>query len=402
LDADLAYIDSVRNTVDGADAIAKFGMPLSLAEQQQLSRQYNAQDELNATQDAITKAAGESFAGLWIDQTRGGLVSLGLTGSASASAVAALKALMESAVPSASNIAIAPAEFAYSELQASYDALSGALESSMSAPSVINGVGINQASNRVVVAVNGELSNEVKAWVAARTPLSHVQLVSTPPSTFKNRLTNYPPEKAGLGIKPQGNPNPFECTSGFYGHIGGQSFVLTAGHCAGVGTGNWQVGASSPMGVMSNNNYNPGGTMHGDVAKITIAPANVGPNCYYVNDATCVNYGGIATGGPVAQGTAVKAEGYSGNAYGSITITNYTATVGTTTVDHLEKTNACLQPGDSGATFSGGNNGHDNVAFGLESNGAACTAGDTGTDAFTPWYEILTASGFGTMQWGHA
>jgi hypothetical protein len=365
----------------------------------------NAQDASSpaGSQDQIAQLAGATFGGLWIDQSQGGVVSVGVAGAPDASTAAELGKGVSALVPSAKDVVVVPVQFTAGQLDDTYAALVAANARRAIDKSVV-GFGIDVAMNRVTVQSTAASGRALTGALSAYVPSEQILVIpNAAPLNTKSRLTNYPPEKAGLGIKPQGDTHPQECTSSPYVHTGSLSFVLTAGHCALTGMNNWEVGTHSPFGNITATTYVAGGTINADVSKISIGGAAIGANCYYLTDTSCTNYGGVATGGPVAQGTAVKAEAYSGFPTGTISNTDFTANYGDgTTVNHLEKTTACLQPGDSGSAFSGNNNGHTDVFFGLESGGPLCTAGGSGMDAFTPWYRIVQQTGFTGMVFGHA
>ncbi|MEO3749952.1 S1 family peptidase [Streptomyces sp. B6B3] len=184
--------------------------------------------------------------------------------------------------------------------------------------------------------------------------------------------------QAGEAIYASGS----RCSAGLNARSGSAYYLVTAGHCAQVGT-TWYTNSS-------------GTTAFGTTAGSSF-PNNDYGIIRYTNSAIphpgSVKCGGqsipITSIGTPTVGQSVMFSGSTSGCHGG-TVTGLNATVnygGGAIVYGLIQTNICTEPGDSGGLLFAGNTG-----YGILSGGSGnCSSG--GTSFFQPLPEILSAYG---------
>jgi len=221
---------------------------------------------------------GDEYAGIWFDNESGEfVVPLLPTAKRGATEASLVHAHLDG------DFRVAPARYSWEELEAIQEGVDESLRPAIEAGLVQTS--LDPRTNAVVLHEAKGVSSAGRATIrrAAATAPGAVEVRSEPISLFNattgacNTYYIYneageaipgrvcdPPLRAGVLI------GPSICTAGFkaIGNVNGNRFMLTAGHCAGVGTNFWSKdggGTNRDIGVVEQQNFIPG-----DWAKIRV------------------------------------------------------------------------------------------------------------------------------------
>ncbi len=264
-------LDADRLTVTSAMArfaTSEFGLPLSPSELTDIRHRVSAE---NAVQELRVRLEDDlhSFGGVYIDQAAGGIVDIAVLPGKEAWAAGE-----ERAQPVGIPVRIRVVPNSMAALRAAEAKLAQSFDALRDDGVSIVAYGLDIPSNRLTVRVQDLAPSDSVAIAALVGPGLVAVTPGEPATPAACTRTSCPmPMKGGLKITSSaGGP----CTSGFLmsNGFGGNTFVVTAGHCA-SGTGSYWKHSTTSIGQMTKNRYISGS--YADVGAIDI------PNSYESN-----------------------------------------------------------------------------------------------------------------------
>jgi hypothetical protein len=227
LNADPTYVQNVNADPANDAGNDYYGVPLTPAELADLNHRVDAQIALDSI-DSYGDAHSDAYAGIYIDQSQGGLVYVGFTQNAAAN-FDAVKALYP--YPDMLRLFPTTPQFTYAQLQTLMDQIADDMASgALDADNVVSG-GVDESTNRIVLDSPGPTSTASADLQRRYGPA--VQLVADEAPKTGDTAINHraPPNDAGFQV----SDGRLLCTSGFQAyrqsHRHKRYYSLTAGHC---------------------------------------------------------------------------------------------------------------------------------------------------------------------------
>lgn len=162
------------------------------------------------------------------------------------------------------------------------------------------------------------------------------------------------------------------CSASAIGVGGGQTYVVTAGHCTDIGF-NWTTSSGQTIGVRSISSF-PGN----DYGTIRVTNSSL----------PTTNGGRTQVGSPPVGSTIQKTGSTTGITSGRIVAYNRTINLAQGPLFGMIETTACVQPGDSGGSLF-----RSNIAIGITSAGTVGPCRPGFQSFFQPLQEALNAQG---------
>jgi hypothetical protein len=203
-----------------------YGVALMPAELADLQRRLAIEEQMNPLEEHAQ--AQPSFAGLWIDQRAGGVITVAFAGDATTQ-----RTEIEALAPSGSTVQVIDVEYTLAELEATLELVEAQRLELKDRGLWIRELGIDPRPNRVEVAVE-ELTDSAVAELHARFGDAIVVEQSgnpTPTGCTDRYHCIGPPVRAGLAAPTNSS---YPCSLGFLVKQSGAPGTgwLTAGHCA--------------------------------------------------------------------------------------------------------------------------------------------------------------------------
>jgi hypothetical protein len=242
---------AVVSAASDPDASVEFGVPLTPAEARDLHGRAEREGQLSSLKEALN--AMPSYAGLYIDQPRGGVIVVSVTGNTGETAELATKLRPDGAI-----VEVRSVPYSRADLGVLRDRVKGDLPT-LQRTSAVNFLAVDVRKNRVVIGLD-----PFDATVAASLTAAYgdaVEVIEQPLSYTMacNSRTDCPSPsfKGGLVITHNvSGSSSIACTSGFgsrktTGGLANHWYMLTAGHCIfhGDGTGKSWLHNGIPAGI---------------------------------------------------------------------------------------------------------------------------------------------------------
>lgn len=351
--------NGVPVTSDTGEIQAALQRDLGLTPQQAEAR-YQQEQVAWSKDKTLRIALGSDFAGSRFDAGSGKLV-VSVADASRVSEVKAAGALAKVVEHSAAELTAVKAKLDRS----------GAV-----APSSVTGWRVDEATNNVVVSVYGSQTAAAN-WAKNLGADVSFERVTEQPKTFWNLI-------GGQAIRTSSGSR---CSLGFNArNSSGTRYVITAGHCTGLG-GTWS-GSGGTIGTASGSSFPTN-----DYGRITVSSSSA------VSTALVDRYSSgsdVTVAGSQAAGTGAavcRSGSTTGWHCGTILQTNATVCYSQGCVYQTLRTNVCAEPGDSGGSLvTSPGSGTRVQAQGMTSGGSGnCSSG--GTTYFQPVNEALSAYG---------
>ncbi len=208
LNTDPTFVQSVLNDPTAASSADLFGVPLSASEVQAVTSRQNTQNAVGLIDDYGAQHQ-DSYAGVYLDQTQGGLVEVGFTSNPQQH-LSELQAIF----PYPAQLRVFTASATLAQLHATHDQIFTDWQAGKLGAVQINAVGINEQANKVIVTTpTPSLAGQTTLSTLYGASVTEEEGTATPSATNDNASNEeIPRTKAGLAIGPAGGDN---CTSGF-------------------------------------------------------------------------------------------------------------------------------------------------------------------------------------------
>jgi Trypsin len=369
LNADLRYVErSFEDKEEFADS-ETWGVPVTAAEGKELQRRVDIQEAIDATSTWADRTF-DSYAGTWIDQSRGGLPVLFFK-----QPEPTLLEELGRHLPNGIAIETRAVSRSWDDLQSLQDRIEAQRDRLPMNGIPLISTGIDTKSNTVLVGLEPVSESAVEAirrafgeGITFRDDKSGSHF-DAGPYCWQDCL----PEKGGIGIYNQQH-TAWKCTTGFSVRVTtGTDYhgLVTAGHC--------DVTAAGDHGIGDNWMHTVSGAPDEGVSEIVNdtwyngADADVGLSDYFsvpsdLNAFVAWNTGAVnqltSLASSQPQDGIVTAFAYaSGRRVGTITVPNVTRSsdvpgIATKSIDHQWEVNFDSIPGDSGGPYFSGSQGY--------------------------------------------
>jgi streptogrisin C len=326
LRSDSAWINAV--SANPAASSREYGVPLLPAEVRQLTLRAAAGRQIPRWAAEARRLFPGSFAGIYMNQRAGGVISIGFTRDA---AVRARLILAGSRIPA--RIRIVTARYALARLQAVQRRIDARLSGLAHLGLSVSQTSLDLPANAVLVGLANYSAANARFLRRTFGPAVHVIQLTVLPAI--DTTIRVPPMKGGLDINSHIGSSYYDCTGGFDAtdRSFGYNVLITAGHCGGDSnqTGSYwyqgwfeypllQSNGRNGLGTMIHNSFSSGN--NGDAASITL-PANDRSNLIYEPGGSNYQIVGVDSSDYVGE-TICKTGIATGYTCGQITTTDAT------------------------------------------------------------------------------
>jgi hypothetical protein len=243
LNADETY---VRQLMANPQAYSHWPVALTRDEIAEMDRRFAMEEQMTPLEDLAERLP--NFAGHWIDQPRGGIITVAFTSGADDHRQALL-----SLVPPGAQLELINVRFSLAELNAVYERIAKASDELRSQGIQIAHLGVDVSENRVKVGVVA-LDAGAESTLRARYGDAIVTVYANPtPTACTGKETCIgPPLRGGISGAPAGTTYRNRCSIAFMVHYSNLWQWLTAGHCAKTTGVVWHQGANAawPIGTI--------------------------------------------------------------------------------------------------------------------------------------------------------
>lgn len=319
---------------------------LTAEERARVGRQLDIQNALSLTQDQIAERLGDSFGGVYVDQTRGGEVTIKVAGTDSPPDESIVSDLLPPATPI--TIAVAPASFDQLE-----EIRSAVLETFRASGAEFTSVGLNPRLSQIEVVTPQPMPNIADDLSQQFGERISFEVAETYRALYSR--TEYP---LYSGSRIRRRSDNAGCTAGPYvtGNASGLTRVLTAGHCLFLDGGspsvNWRVGGQSNPDFGSAVAWSFSQNANSDGAALSVNPSYIDANCVIESATTCRAYGGHAD--PAYGASVIISGATSGKTQGTVTDASAPVNVEGTVIEYMFITDDVhTLDGDSGGAVYG-------------------------------------------------
>ena len=242
LRADEAY---VRELMADPSAYGRWDYALTEAEAAEMDRRYAMEGQM----DPLERAAEglPAFAGHWIDQRAGGIITVAFTQNA-----ASHRALLEALVPTGAQLRLVEVRYALADLEAVEDRITKDRDRLLADGVEVSFWGTDISENRVAVGVI-DLTARKEQVLQTRYGDMILAVAADPvPTACTSKEACFgPPLRGGVSAAPANVVFRERCSIAFLVHSGSNVQWLTAGHCAQVLGVPWFQGANPNWGIGS-------------------------------------------------------------------------------------------------------------------------------------------------------
>lgn len=237
LRADEAYVSQL---ISKQNAHGRWPVALSDLEAADLDRRAAMQDELGPLESAAEQLP--RFAGHWIDQKAGGVVTVAFSGGDPSE----WRQVLEPHLPVGAELRLIAVQYSLADLQRTNDRLENDLSALRTSGIVLGHSGVDLSENRVRVGVVDLTAHQTLALRAEYGELLLIEPAQPTPTACTGRESCFgPPLRAGISVSPRGVTLVNRCSMAFLVHQSTNVQWLTAGHCAPTTA---PAGATCPSG----------------------------------------------------------------------------------------------------------------------------------------------------------
>lgn len=245
LRADEAY---VRQLMADPKAYGRWDYALTDAEAAEMDRRYAMEGQMEPLEEVAESLP--AFAGHWIDQRNGGIITVAFTRNA-----ASHRAALERLLPARAQLQLLEVPFALADLKKVEAQITDERAELLAEGIEVSFWGTDISENRVAVGVI-DLTDAKERVLQSRYDNKILAMAADPvPTACTSKETCFgPPLRGGISAAPVNTAYRNRCSIAFLVHQGSNIEWLTAGHCAkwpgAIGT-LWYQGANANWGIGS-------------------------------------------------------------------------------------------------------------------------------------------------------